>query len=76
MATKVPAIEGMSYRHLKTGRCYVVLHLAHLEFNGAQVVVYRAIAGGSTVWVRPRLEFEDGRFILMGSEDHGTNGRG
>lgn len=58
-----------SHRHLKTGGLYVLLCRGLLEKNKTDVVVYQGVITG-IVWVRPAVEFDDGRFeqILPGEK--------
>lgn len=49
------------WRHVKTGGLYTVLMHATLESNLQDVVVYSSCQEGR-VWVRPAVEFYDGRF--------------
>lgn len=52
------------YRHKKTGGIYAIVCYANREGDGVELVVYRNVETGD-VWVRPRTEFEDGRFELV-----------
>ena len=53
------------YRHATTGGLYVVLHWdARIEGTMDEAVVYMNLANG-IVWVRPRAEFSDGRFVCV-----------
>lgn len=49
-----------THRHLKTGGLYQVLHAATIEATMTPAVVYEGQDGGK--WVRPQVEFHDGRF--------------
>lgn len=51
-----------THRH-KKGGLYRVLGQAVLEADRSNVVVYDDVEG--TVWVRPVMEFEDGRFTPL-----------
>ena len=53
---------GQKLQHLKTGEFYRILHLAKIEASLEDVYVYEALIN-HTVWIRPKLEMEDGRFI-------------
>jgi hypothetical protein len=59
------AVEFTLYRHVKTGGLYYIIGLGLLEKDSTPVVLYRGYMKGGLVgniWVRPRAEFEDGRF--------------
>lgn len=49
------------YRHVATGRIYDLVTTATMEATGEPVVVYAALRDND-VWVRPAVEFFDGRF--------------
>lgn len=49
------------FRHKVRGSTYELLMLGKLEHDLEPVVIYRAESGGQ-IWVRPTLEFFDGRF--------------
>ena len=49
-----------AYEHRKTGRLYAKCCEARLENDLTPVIVYRGEDG--EYWVRPKSEFEDGRF--------------
>lgn len=51
-----------SFKHTRSGGCYVKLLEGKLEADGTPVTVY---AGESGTWVRPTTEFDDGRFQLV-----------
>ena len=55
---------GGYYHHKKSGGTYQVLMFATIEATGVTAVVYAARSGDGTVarWVRPLVEFCDGRF--------------
>jgi hypothetical protein len=69
-----------THRHVKRGTEYVLIgygkmqagdwHQAATRFlpecpvDGREVAIYRSVDDGS-LWVRPREEFEDGRFIAL-----------
>jgi len=53
-------IKGHTYEHRKGG-LYVVIDDGLLESDGTEVVIYRAVSD-QQVWVRPIVEFADGRF--------------
>ena len=51
------------YRHVKTGGEYEYIDVGQLESApGVLQMVYRSVANG-VVWIRPLLEFMDGRFV-------------
>lgn len=41
----------------------------HVSVNMEEVAIYRNVHDYSEIWVRPREEFEDGRFEVLFSED-------
>ncbi len=53
---------GQQVKHLKTGGLYRILHLAKIEATLEEVYVYEALRN-QTVWIRPKSEMLDGRFI-------------
>ncbi len=55
-------ILGQKLQHLKTGGFYRILHLAKIEATLEDAYVYEALIN-QTIWIRPKLEMEDGRFI-------------
>lgn len=59
-------VPGRRYRHRKGG-IYTLLCLAKDTTNQEDVVVYRDKS--DQTWVRPRAEFEDGRFEPMNEEN-------
>lgn len=62
MAAAVGIYPGMEVRHVKSGGDYIVVCEATIEATMLPAVVYRSEKDGS-VWVRPRGEFCDGRFV-------------
>lgn len=63
-------MEPMStvWIHLKTGGYYTVVCEGVEEATGEHVVIYRSLADDK-VWVRPSLEYYDGRFVLMTADE-------
>lgn len=62
---------GPVFRHVKRGTLYELIHQSARMQHGAvsavdmqTVVVYRSLADDS-IWVRPRKEFFDGRFVRV-----------
>ena len=53
---------GQQLKHVKTGGLYKILHLAKIEATLEDVYVYEALKN-QTVWIRPKAEMQDGRFI-------------
>jgi hypothetical protein len=53
---------GQILKHLKTGGYYRILHLAKIEASLEDVYVYEALSN-HTIWIRPQLEMQDGRFV-------------
>ncbi len=58
----ITAHIGSDYKHVKTGGIYRVLHIAIKEDDLSHLVVYQDV--NQMIWVRPRSQFEDGRFEL------------
>lgn len=58
--------EQAVFRHINTGNAYQVIAIGDLESNCQAMVVYRAMFGNHRVWIRPKSEFEDGRFEYIG----------
>lgn len=55
---------GDRLQHLKTGGFYRVIGLAKIEATLKDVYVYEAVSN-NTLWVRPKAEMEDGRFVRV-----------
>ena len=55
---------GDRLQHLKTGGFYRVIGLAKIEATLKDVYVYEAVSD-NTLWVRPKAEMEDGRFVRV-----------
>lgn len=55
---------GDQLRHLKSGGQYRVIGLGKIEANLEEVYIYEALVN-QTLWVRPKAEMEDGRFIKL-----------
>lgn len=55
------ATSRSTFRHVKTGGLYKIVRIATLESNLETMVVYESLSDGKT-WVRPYVEFMDGRF--------------
>lgn len=50
--------------HVRTGGMYMVLHSppgVYIEKDQTPVYVYQSVAD-NRIWIRPRIEMEDGRF--------------
>lgn len=58
------------YRHIKTGRLYVVLsEEIYIEKTNEKAVLYAAVSDGKQ-WVRPHAEFHDGRFLHLNALEY------
>jgi hypothetical protein len=57
-------LPGQKLQHVKTGGFYRILHLAKIEATLEDAYVYEALIN-HTIWIRPKLEMEDGRFISI-----------
>ncbi len=55
---------GDRLQHLKTGGFYRVIGLAKIEATLEDVYVYEAVSN-NTLWIRPKAEMEDGRFVRV-----------
>lgn len=65
MHVTVPA-KPKFYRHRETGNVYIRLSDAFLRNDTTAVVVYQSMSSDiGTVWVMPRKEFDDGRFVQI-----------
>ena len=51
-------------RHVKSGGLYIIVDEGYQESDASPVVVYKSLVTG-TVWVRPAVEFFDGRFRVL-----------
>lgn len=59
-----------THRHTKTQGLYILLHRGVWEADVSHVCIYQAVTDG-VVWVRPSVEFDDGRFEqLLPGGDH------
>ena len=55
-------IDGGKWMHLKTGGVYELIGECRIEATNTLAVLYRSKKDG-TIWVRPFVEFYDGRFV-------------
>ena len=62
MNTKAKFQAGDQLIHLKSGGLYRVIGLGKIEANLEDVYIYEAMRN-QTLWVRPKAEMEDGRFV-------------
>jgi hypothetical protein len=56
-----PEVEEVWWIHAKSKEAYTILEFGINESDLTPVVIYRKREGGPT-WIRPALEFFDGRF--------------
>lgn len=56
-----PITTNNLWRHIKTGGLYEVLMHGTMEADKQDMVIYKA-QSDDRVWVRPAIEFYDGRF--------------
>jgi len=68
-ATRLEFGLGDIVEHLKTGKLYMIFAYARIEKTLEEVVVYveasqRGPLPAGHVWVRPKTEMYDGRFLL------------
>jgi hypothetical protein len=80
-ALAAPVRDEPTHRHVKRGTDYVLIGYGRMQAERweivhelpsepihtadmAEVVIYRSVDDGS-LWVRPREEFEDGRFVAL-----------
>lgn len=67
--------RSLIYKHVKTGGLYQVIEWnAKQEATLDEVVVYRNLASG-LVWVRPYVEFLDGRFKCLTKDEVSALGK-
>ena len=62
MNTTAKFQAGDQLIHLKSGGLYRVIGLGKIEANLEDVYIYEAMRN-QTLWVRPKAEMEDGRFV-------------
>lgn len=55
---------GKLFLHVKSNGLYRVLNFAIIEATNTEAVVYQSEETG-IIWVRPSLEFFDGRFVCQ-----------
>lgn len=60
------------YHHTKSGGVYRLIGAGNMEADGSAVAVYTDHPNNERIWVRPHLEFFDGRFQQMGEWDDGV----
>ena len=62
--------EGIRWRHRKGGECKVIA-AGRIEETLVECIIYVCVSTGH-VWVRPKDEFNDGRFVCIDDEarDH------
>lgn len=60
------------YLHKKSGGVYRLIGAGNLEADMSAVAVYTDHPNNERIWVRPHLEFFDGRFQEMGEWDDGV----
>lgn len=58
---KIRAQKHKNYKHLKTGHVYRCMGFGFIEARMEPCVIYEG--PDNIIWVRPREEFEDGRFV-------------
>jgi hypothetical protein len=74
MMARTPLFNGdQLIRHTKTGGIYQILFTPAeclIETNCVPAYIYRLVDSPTApVWVRPRDEMEDGRFVLVDEEE-------
>ncbi|WP_449395547.1 hypothetical protein [Devosia riboflavina] len=78
-------MEKATHRHKKRGTEYVLIGIGRMQAEDwfkdrvgegvpeavdmREVAIYRSATDPNEVWVRPREEFEDGRFELLGASE-------
>lgn len=62
MNTTAKIQTGDQLIHLKSGGLYRVIGLSKIEANLEDVYIYEAMRN-QTLWVRPKAEMKDGRFV-------------
>jgi hypothetical protein len=58
--------SGALLKHRKTGGMYRVLYHATMESDLKPYYVYAKDSDREQVWLRPKAETEDGRFVMCG----------
>lgn len=64
---KAPTQWGKKFRHVRSGGEYEVVATGFIEADLTPCTIYMSLASG-TVWVRPFIEFNDGRFECIDHE--------
>lgn len=59
------------YVHVKSGKTYRLIGAGRIEANMSACAIYTDHPDGENIWVRPHLEFFDGRFQPVGEWDDG-----
>ena len=57
----------MRWRHVKSGGIYEIIGYGKIEADLTPCVIYRA-KGNQQLWVRPKTEFFDGRFVAVADD--------
>ena len=60
--------ERTIWRHLKTGHLYQVVCEATIETTMTPAIIYGS-PDQKRIWVRPKDEFYDGRFVKLSDEE-------
>lgn len=56
------------WQHRKSGGLYTIIGECLIEASMTPAVIYKSLFGGQ-VWVRPKEEFHDGRFVNIGLDE-------
>ena len=59
-------LQSTAWRHVKTGKVYWIVRIGKIESDLTEAVIYEDSHG--EVWVRPEVEFMDGRFVPIRRE--------
>lgn len=65
-ATEITKYHDVIWQHSKTGKRYLILYFGLMEDTLEPAVIYQELNAKAPVWVRPAIQFFDGRFLPSG----------